>query len=1021
MVCLTIKRIAAVTAVFISVFSCGGTEVVYRWSFDRKFAKPYWLPYFPEGKENKIFTTAKVADGAVFPGKSLTGKPAYIAAKLPRRLGDGTSAVVIRFSPDNHITKPMALFTYAEQGWGQGHFGLYLTADSRLRIYFYLPKEKPAIKYNTFSSRLELRPGGQYTLQVSLDKGNLLAYLNGKQILERKDAPSFASFRFPVGKYFPVVTFGCTNERNRPEQQFQGSITSVEYCNSIPEIPESSGSSNSLNCRNIREIPVIDGRLDELFYASLNWTSPFLVFGKENKEINGIWESADAKFVKNAAKATLFTDGKYLYTAFKAFFPADTPPDNSDAVEFFLRPEGKTTWQIITDIRGRSQFYSYSSETAGNAHWIKHGIKTAAKVHKDHYAVEMAIPLSAFGCKKIPAAGSAWRGNFARVGKSCGGLSSWAPVGNKFFTPAVFGYFLYGSEKDYFKAELKKISAEFAALPDVAQKAAEMQKDAEKVSRMNFEQITRQLDHLKRFAIKKFNAGKSMLIWQHDPWSDFGPDLRIPVTEEIKELELAVPRGARAITSFIMSNLTDRHGMFTLKYGGDSRLIHRIRFREGGFIESGKRVFPDVMFDLPLGEVVRLAPESSNLIWLDINTTGMKPGIYKGYVSVIPAYSGFKRRVIKLSLRVSKVDLADVSIPVWTYPLRNPQHIGLLKDYGFNTTSLQAKQAGPDPVNGQYDFSSIDQEIEAFLKNGIPLKEIRLKVYVDVLNTKIKLPNGKIVGFLEPEWKKEYGKRLLLFRDYIRKKYNMGYDSFLFSTIDEPNGDPDKPGTHAWYAFRGAEFIKSVDPKFRIFCNPWRIGDGTDSRYIAVYDVLAPCLPRLMPQKAAVKLYEKSRAQVWSYTVQDKSGSPLVYRRMSWFHMHHGFRGTPTFYDLFDFAGDQFYSHDSRPNNSKITTDYGVVYRNSLWWTHRYHHPERVKFNFSRRLEAWYLGIIDFKVSEYCRNRIAELKKQGVDTLAFEKEFDRLAARGASLDGDMDKASAELLKLAEKLLDVNKE
>ncbi|MBR2872882.1 MAG: hypothetical protein IKB99_05225, partial [Lentisphaeria bacterium] len=124
--------------------------------------------------------------------------------------------------------------------------------------------------------------------------------------------------------------------------------------------------------------------------------------------------------------------------------------------------------------------------------------------------------------------------------------------------------------------------------------------------------------------------------------------------------------------------------------------------------------------------------------------------------------------------------------------------------------------------------------------------------------------------------------------------------------------------------------------------------------------------------------------------------------------------------DLFDFAGDQFYSHDSRPNNSKITADYGVVYRNSLWWSYRYYHPESVKFNFSRRLEAWYLGIIDFKVSEYCRNRIAELKKQGVDTRAFEKEFALLAARGASLDGDMDKASAELLKLAEKLQDVKK-
>ena len=124
--------------------------------------------------------------------------------------------------------------------------------------------------------------------------------------------------------------------------------------------------------------------------------------------------------------------------------------------------------------------------------------------------------------------------------------------------------------------------------------------------------------------------------------------------------------------------------------------------------------------------------------------------------------------------------------------------------------------------------------------------------------------------------------------------------------------------------------------------------------------------------------------------------------------MEHGFRGTPLFYDLFDFAGDQFNSHDPRTNNSKITTDYGVVYRNSLYTGYRYVYPEKIRFNFSRRLEAWYLGIVDFKVSEYCRNRIAALKAQGVNTTAFEKEFAHIAARGAAQEGNMDEASAAL-------------
>ena len=45
---------------------------------------------------------------------------------------------------------------------------------------------------------------------------------------------------------------------------------------------------------------------------------------------------------------------------------------------------------------------------------------------------------------------------------------------------------------------------------------------------------------------------------------------------------------------------------------------------------------------------------------------------------------------------------------------------------------------------------------------------------------------------------------------------------------------------------------------------------------------------------------------------------------------------------------------------------------------------------------------------------------RGVHNLAFEKEFARIAAQGAAQDGEMDAASAALLKLAEKLLPANK-
>ena len=179
--------------------------------------------------------------------------------------------------------------------------------------------------------------------------------------------------------------------------------------------------------------------------------------------------------------------------------------------------------------------------------------------------VEMSIPLASLGISRLPEPGVAWRGNFCRSGKSCGGLSSWVPTGGRFFTPSLFGLFLNGTERDYLVREIAAVSARFPNLPEVREAADRLQdslKSKRNVSGLEFEKFLQQVERLRRFAVKQHNAGKKMLVWHHSPWSSFGPDLRIPVTDELRELKLTVPRGARAIGSFIVSNLTDMPNMF---------------------------------------------------------------------------------------------------------------------------------------------------------------------------------------------------------------------------------------------------------------------------------------------------------------------------------------------------------------------------------------------------------------------------------------------------------------------------
>ena len=54
--------------------------------------------------------------------------------------------------------------------------------------------------------------------------------------------------------------------------------------------PENEGGSTLLPIRKIAEVPAVDGVLEEEIDRAACWSSPFVVLGKENAQINGLWE-----------------------------------------------------------------------------------------------------------------------------------------------------------------------------------------------------------------------------------------------------------------------------------------------------------------------------------------------------------------------------------------------------------------------------------------------------------------------------------------------------------------------------------------------------------------------------------------------------------------------------------------------------------------------------------------------------------------------------------------------------------
>ncbi|NLZ60294.1 MAG: hypothetical protein GX901_06500, partial [Lentisphaerae bacterium] len=199
-----------------------------------------------------------------------------------------------------------------------------------------------------------------------------------------------------------------------------------------------SRSDANLRAQRISGQVIIDGKLNEGFYDSVEWSAPFMVLGNMSQDINGLWVEADSKFKRSAATATLFYDEAFIYAAFKVPFPEDMQPKaemqtgqniwQDDCIEFFLHPGGERYFQILVNAKGAWQGLQHTIGGGNPLAWNSESIKVAAVLEQQQFSVELAVPYAEIG-KTAAKPGEYWRGNFAREGATCGGLSTWAAVG----------------------------------------------------------------------------------------------------------------------------------------------------------------------------------------------------------------------------------------------------------------------------------------------------------------------------------------------------------------------------------------------------------------------------------------------------------------------------------------------------------------------------------------------------------------------------------------------------------------
>ena len=696
------------------------------------------------------------------------------------------------------------------------------------------------------------------------------------------------------------------------------------------------------------ETPIkADGKIEEYVYVGYDWSSPFVVFDRENAVTNGLFEPVGRPFSTLKTQCGVFTDEMNLYATVLAPCADCHQPGADDGVGIAVSTDGRTLFVAECDLSGKCSAWRIGEDGVRkpcNSRNLQAGVRS----RKGAFYVELAMPYSVIG-RHPENSGSTWRCNIYRMGESCGGISSLSPVQGDMFNTERFAEIVFGKTK---------VNKE--PLPE--------------------------------------NKGKSVFVWEGERWS--GKEVAPPPLEnkELNKVSMFAPKGGRAVSHFRVSNLTDRPALYSLSLPDyrKNEFAKRVRFREVAMVElKGGPSIPDPIFDLPNGSVLRIPAKSTAMVWVDVDTRGMKPGVHSTTVKFIPGYSKYEEKSVALELFVGKANVRDVDMPCWAYPLRAASDLRALRDYMFNVSCVLQPWFAPNPgPDGKRDWSKFDEVVEAMLANGLRTNEVRILVYT-----------------LFPKWqdpRKWNGSKEKAFIDsmragiaYAKERYGIGLDRIWFSTVDEPHGDPDDPKSPASYAFYGAHLAKRINPGLKSWTNPYKPSEMQYlERYLKEFEVLVPFLPAVNKDNPySSDKYAKSGKDIWSYSIYLKQNLPVQYRGISWRNFAYGFEGPATFYDLFEMAGDGFSSYDKGG-----AADYGATYRDRRTGC----------VTPSLRLEAWYQGHLEQRLLKWCRSRIDSMRDKA-KAKSFASRLGDLVKRATAPRANFDKLALELLRISDEI------
>jgi hypothetical protein len=514
----------------------------------------------------------------------------------------------------------------------------------------------------------------------------------------------------------------------------------------------------------------------------------------------------------------------------------------------------------------------------------------------DGYRVEFNIPFTELGFEKTPPPGTVIPFNIARQRKATREIHTWSPMTGSLHQVPFFGELVVGGYGD---------------LP----RSAYEQQAARK----------RQDERRAKFASRKLAAAPVPVTGDFSipflPDAVFTPPERIDLTaavNEIKPLPLAVANFSGKSTACRVTLEADlkryNHAFGLAGFPAENITIrHGIAMRDSNQA-SGELI--EALPKLPESFTVNIPAEQAALLWIDFDTTGVKPGVYHGVLRLDPlnrpadfaqnqtvyhqvAYQG-EMVEVPVSLTVRDITLdREPALPFNGFnalllPQTVPNHT-----FGEDALKLYFELGGRTLLVGPYSFKFPVKDGKLVLDGPLPESLASITANIRRAEALARSYGTKL----------DYMVAFSVFRSFKSMYPKLDDDQFVafirgidnyFKHLGIANADYrielwDEPPKDAWpQLLRQYPAVKNALPEVRLTC--------TLGAHITPADMIEPLVPYVdewmlwdhgfFRDPAHLAVFDKARKagkKISHYTCDTSPRSPLDrnYRRNAWFGEYH--------------------------------------------------------------------------------------------------------------------------------------